>query len=198
MTAPSTLLPLFLKLDGRKVLLVGGGPVAAGKLSGLRAIGAQVTVVAPEVRDALFAPGVSVLQRCFEEADLDGVWLVIAAATPAVNRAVADAAERRRIFVNAVDDPRTASAYAGGVVRRGGVTIAISTGGMAPALAGLLREALEALLPESLERWLAEAQAVRSVQKALGVPMPERRPLLLEVLNRLYGSTSRAAGAGAR
>jgi uroporphyrin-III C-methyltransferase/precorrin-2 dehydrogenase/sirohydrochlorin ferrochelatase len=89
--------------------------------------------------------------------------------------------------VNAVDDPANASAFLGGVVRRGGVTLAISTSGEAPALAGLLREALDAVLPFDLARWIDEARRQRAAWRRDRVPMNERRPLLLEALNRLYG-----------
>ena len=140
--------PVFLKLTGRPVLVVGGGPVAASKLEGLLAEGARVTVVAPEIAAAMERPGVTLQRRPFEERDPDGAWWVVAAAPAEVNRQVSAAAERRAIFVNAVDDPAHATAYLGGVVRRHDVTFAISTGGRAPALAGLLREALDAWLPE--------------------------------------------------
>jgi siroheme synthase-like protein len=182
----SSLFPAFLKLEGRPVLLVGGGPVAASKLPGLLASGAKVTVVAPDVRPEIERALVRVEKRGFVPADLDGVFFVIAAATPAVNREVRVAADERALFVNAVDDVENASLYLGGVVRRGGVTLAVSTDGRAPALAGLLREALEAVLPEDLETWVEEASRVRRGQKALGIPMARRRPLLLEALNRLY------------
>jgi siroheme synthase-like protein len=178
--------PVFLKLTGRPVLVVGGGPVAAAKLEGLLAEGALVTVVAPDIAGAMERPGVTLHRRGFEEQDLDGVWWVVAAAPADVNRQVSDAAERRGIFVNAVDDPAHATAYLGGVVRRHGVTFAISTDGRAPALAGLLREALDAWLPEDLDRWLKEADEVRRRWKLDGVPMESRRPQLLETLNRLY------------
>jgi len=178
--------PVFLKLSGRRVLLVGGGQVAAGKLAGLLADGAHVTVVAPQVRAELCRPGVTIVHRPFEPADLDGVWYVVAAAPPEINSAVAAAAEERRVFVNAVDDPSHASAYAGSVVRRAGVTIAFSTDGRAPALAGLLREALDAWLPADLDTWMAASDAARRQWKQSRVPMEERRPLLLEALNRLY------------
>src|SRR6266511_2877912 len=114
--------PVFLKLAGRRVLLVGGGPVASGKLAGLLGAGAHVTVVAPKIRPEIEAAEVTVLPRPFEPSDLDGAWLVVAAATPEVNREVAAAAEERHVFVNAVDDPGAASAYTGGVFRRDGVT----------------------------------------------------------------------------
>jgi uroporphyrin-III C-methyltransferase/precorrin-2 dehydrogenase/sirohydrochlorin ferrochelatase len=188
------LLPVFLHLGGRRVLLVGAGTVGAGKLSQLLAAGADVRVVAPRVHPDVEAAGVRVERRPFSPADLDDVWLVIAAATPDVNRQVAEAAEARRIFVNAVDDPPHASAYLGGVVRRDGVTIAISTSGEAPAIAGLLREGLDALLPTDLGAWMTVARESRQVWRRDGVLMEQRRPQLLEALNRLYAERRSAAG----
>jgi uroporphyrin-III C-methyltransferase/precorrin-2 dehydrogenase/sirohydrochlorin ferrochelatase len=184
-SAPA-LLPVFLKLEGRKVLVVGGGPVAAGRIPPLLASGAFVTVVAPEVRYEIERMAVRVERRGFRPADLDDAWLVVAAAAPDVNRTVAVAAGARRVFVNAVDDPATASAYAGGVLRRGGVTIAVSTEGRAPALAGLLREALEAVVPDEVSAWVGLASSLRAAQKASRLSLSRRRPLLLEALNGLY------------
>jgi uroporphyrin-III C-methyltransferase/precorrin-2 dehydrogenase/sirohydrochlorin ferrochelatase len=181
-----TLYPVFLRLAGKPVLLVGGGSVAVGKMEGLRAAGAQVTVVAPEVRPEIEAAAAVVHHRPFRAADVDGMWWVVAAAPPGVNREVQAAAERRQIFVNAVDDPRHATAYLGGVVRRGDVAIAISTGGRAPALAGLLREGLDAWLPGDLDAWMAAADGARRQWKQDAVPMEQRRPMLLETLNKLY------------
>jgi uroporphyrin-III C-methyltransferase/precorrin-2 dehydrogenase/sirohydrochlorin ferrochelatase len=181
MSAP--LLPLFLKLEGRPALLVGGGGVAAARLAQLLEAGARVTVVAPEVRPEILASVATVRRRRFRPADLDGVWLAVAAATPEVGREVARAAEARRVFVNAVDDPRNASAYTGAVLRRGGVAVAVSTGGRAPALAGLLRQALGALLPEDLDAWLELAERLRAEDRAAGVPLRDRRRRLLEALS---------------
>jgi uroporphyrin-III C-methyltransferase/precorrin-2 dehydrogenase/sirohydrochlorin ferrochelatase len=160
--------------------------VGAAKLDVLRRAGADVTVVAPAVHPSIRAAGVRVEARAFAESDLDAVWFVVAAATPEVNRAVSQAAERRHIFVNAVDDPPNASAYLGGVVRRPGVTVAVSTSGAAPALAGLLREGLDALLPPDLDDWIETARRLRPEWKARNTPMPERRPQLLEALIGLY------------
>jgi len=180
--------PVFLKLEGRPVLVVGAGPVAAGKVRPLVDAGARVTVVAPDVVDdiAAMAPEIAIVRRAFEPTDVDGVWYVVAAAPPDVNRAVAGAAESRCLFVNAVDDLESASAYAGAIVQKAGVTIALSTDGEAPALAGLMREALEVLLPEDLDKWMACAQEARRRWLAQGVPMAERRPMLLQALNDLY------------
>src|SRR5437016_866888 len=120
------LLPLFVNLIGRRVLLVGGGSVAASKLEQLLAAGADVHVVSPDVHPAVERAPVRIERRPFDVTDVDDAWLVVAAATPDVNREVARAADARRVLVNAVDDPANASAFLGGVVRRDGVTVAIS------------------------------------------------------------------------
>jgi siroheme synthase-like protein len=190
--------PVFLRLAGRRVLVVGGGAVAASKLPGLRKANARVTVVAPEIRPEIEEAGVRLLRRHFRPRDLARAWLVVAAATPEVNRRVASAAEARQVFVNAVDDPRNASAYLGGVFHRAGVTISISTGGEAPALAGLLREGLEALVPEEVGDWLEQARTLRHGWRANRTPMAGRRPLLLEALNRLYAERGGARVLGAQ
>lgn len=181
-------LPVFLRFDGRPVVVVGGGPMAASKIPALLEAGASVTVVAPAIADAIDRTRVRVVERPFVPADLDGAWFVTAAAPPDVNREVREAAEARHLFVNAVDDPANATAYLGGTVSRGGITIAISTAGQAPALAGLLREGLEALLPKDLGEWLTQAHALSRQQRAEGVPMSARRPQLLDALNRRYAA----------
>ena len=188
-SAGHVLFPAFLKLSGLPVLVVGGGTVAAAKLDALAPTGARIVVVAPQVCDAVARSGVEVHQRPFHTSDLDDVWFVVSAATPEVNRTVSEAARARRLFVNAVDDPPNASVYLGGVVRRAGATIAISTGGRAPALAGLLREGLDAVLPDDLDDWFERADRLKAVWRTTGVPMTDRRPQLAEaLLGRYCGS----------
>ena len=180
--------PVFLKLDGRRVLVVGGGRVAAAKLRPLLDAGARVTVVAPEIQREIRLAPVETAFRAFTPQDLDEVCYVVAAAPRHVNAAVAREAAARKLFVNAVDDVEHATAYAGAVLQRAGVTVAISTDGAAPALAGLLREALDDVLPPDLEAWMIRAKDERGRWLATGVPMESRRPLLLDALVRLYGS----------
>ena len=194
------LFPAFLKLHGRHVVLVGGGSVAASKLRALQDAGAEVTVIAPAIARAIAsATGVTLIRRRFKPSDLDGAWLVVAAATPEANREVAGAAGERYLFVNAVDDPPNASLYLGGVVRRAGATLAISTDGRAPAIAGLLREGLDAVLPEAdLKRWLAESDRLRERWRQDGTPMEARRPELLEALIALYTREGRRTAGGTR
>lgn len=188
------LYPVFLKLAGLPVVVAGGGTVAASKLAGLVEAGARVTVIAPSISDAIRTWGagkptalpITLIERGFVATDLDGARWVVAAATPEVNREVAAAAAERGLFVNAVDDVSSATAYLGAVIRRGPVELAISTGGLAPALAGLVREALEAVLPDELARWIDVATAARADWKRAGTPIAQRRPLLLRALDRIY------------
>jgi len=98
---------IFLELDGRDVLVGGGGAVAESKTKSLLDTGARVTVVAPSIGFAWTHPN-----------DLDNAWFVIAAATRETNRLVATAAEKRHQFVIAVDDKASCSAYGGAVLRR--------------------------------------------------------------------------------
>ena len=189
--APLPRLPVFLRFDDRRVVVVGGGTVAATKVPALLAAGARVTVVAPSVSPAIDRARVDVIERAFVPSDLDGAWFVTAAATPAVNRQVREAAEPRGLFVNAVDDPANATAYLGGTLARGGVTVAFSTSGQAPALAGLLREAFDELLPSDLDAWARRARELRDRQRRDGVPMDARRPQLLDALNELYEARER-------
>ena len=153
--ALAPLFPLFADLRGRRVLVVGGGAVARRKLEPLLAAGARVVVGAPwldEAVAALVASGaIEHLAGSFEPAWLDGAWLVIAATDEgAVNRAVAAAAEARRIWANVVDDLELSSYQSPARVERGPLQIAISSGGGAPMLARHLREKLETELDGSL------------------------------------------------
>lgn len=186
----SVMFPAFLDLSDRKVVVIGGGVVAAGKIEALVAAGARVTVIAPDIRPEIERADVEIVRREFVDADLDGAWWVVAAASTLVNRRVSEAADGRRIFVNAVDDPEHATAYLGGVVRRDDVTIAISTDGRAPAIAGLLREALDAWLPREIDEWLKTSDEARRMWRREHTPMEQRRPQLLEMLNALYAGKS--------
>ncbi|HEX9723198.1 MAG TPA: bifunctional precorrin-2 dehydrogenase/sirohydrochlorin ferrochelatase [Vicinamibacteria bacterium] len=184
------LFPISLKVEGRRVLVVGGGNVAESKTQSLLEAGALVHLVAPEIRFDIAHPNLTLIRREFEPSDLDGCWLAIAAAPAEVNRDVSAAATDRRIFVIAVDDLASATAYGVAVVRRAGVTLGISTDGAAPALSGLIREGLERVLPDDLDAWSDLARTTRSTWREQRVPMSERRPLLLRALNQLYGERS--------
>jgi uroporphyrin-III C-methyltransferase/precorrin-2 dehydrogenase/sirohydrochlorin ferrochelatase len=186
MNMARVLFPAFLDLVGRRVLVVGGGSVAASKISRLLEAGAHVVVVAPDVVTDVEQLPVEIHRRAFAPADLDDSWYVVSAAPPAVNADVVREAAARGIFVNAVDDPRHATAFAGSGFQRGPVTVAISTGGEAPALARVLREAMERLIGRDVEDWTALAMRLRQDWRRERRPMNERRDSLLEALANLH------------
>ena len=168
--------PIALKLEGLQVLVVGEGEMVSSKVQSLLEAGALVR-----------------LKATFEPRDLDDCWLVIAGADPEGNRQVAAEARARRVFAVTLDEPAHATAYGVAVVRRGGVTLGVSTDGEAPALAALVRAALDRLLPEEMGSWMATAKSLRREWKEKRVPFAERRPLLLRALNDLYSAGSERA-----
>ncbi len=175
--AEASLLPLFLKLAGKTVLVVGAGPVAERKVESLLEAKAQVRLVAPEATEALKGLAgegrVEWRARRFEDADLDDAWLVFAATSdPETQARVGREATARRVFCVAVDDPPNASAYSGALVRRPPFTVAISSGGATPALTRLVREVIEHVLPG--RAWVDHATRLRAKWVAEGTPMADR------------------------
>jgi siroheme synthase-like protein len=163
-----SLLPIFLKLRGRRVLVVGGGNVAESKIESLLQSDAQVLVIAPEVNEKVaewvHAGRLIWWEKTFDPADLDGIFLVIAATNvPEVNHLVYRLAEERSILCNAVDDPEHCHFYYGAVVRRGPLQIAISTDGLSPALAQRLRRELEQQFGPEYEAWVEYLGAMRDL-----------------------------------
>ena len=166
-----SLLPIFVKLRDRLVVVVGGGLVAQGKIEGLFAAEARVRVVAPQVTPVIaqwIAQGkVEWHAKEFAPADLDGAFLVIAATSaPGVNAAVFVEADTRGILCNAVDDIENCHFYYGSVVQRGDLQIAISTNGKSPALAQRLRLRLEKQFGPEYELWLEWLGAARELLRA--------------------------------
>lgn len=136
-----------LDLEGRRVLVVGGGPVALEKARELVACGATVSVVSPLVHPDLRALGVEWLPRRWERDDLAGCWLVVVATDDeAVQHAVAREAGRRAVFCNVVDEPAHCSVILPAVHRQGPITVAVSTSGASPALAKRLRDDIAAVV----------------------------------------------------
>ena len=166
-----SLFPIFVKLQGRWVIVVGAGEVAAGKIDALLRAGAKVRVIAPDVHQ-LFAEHirngkVEWIARKFEATDLDRATFVIAATSaPGVNAAVYREAEARGILCNAVDDIENCHFYYGSIVQRGDLQIAISTNGKSPALAQRLRQELEKQFGPEYEVWLEWLGAARELLRA--------------------------------
>jgi len=188
------LFPIFVKLDGRPVLLVGAGPVGEAKIGGLLSAGALVTVVAPTA-----TPGIQTLadagtiawqRREFAPQDLDGVSLVVAAVPKDIARAVYEAARIRSVLVNSVDDPDNCDFYYPAVVNRGDLQIAISTGGHSPALAQRLRIELEQQFGPEYESWIRQLGEARQELFARDMDPDERKKKLHEMAAAAEGPTS--------
>src|SRR5690606_32118345 len=145
--------PVFLEMEGRRALVVGGGRVAQDKVRGLLNAGAKVRVVPPEIAPELQALAAEGRIECeaheYRASDLDGFELCFVATDDgAINATVAADARSRRIWVNAADDPKNCDFILPSVIRQGDVVLAASTGGASPALARRLREALTAFLSD--------------------------------------------------
>jgi siroheme synthase-like protein len=178
-----SLLPIFVKLRDRLVVVVGGGAIAEGKMEGLLAGEARVRVIAPQVTAAIaqwVADGkMEWKAKTFAPADLDGAYLVVAATSAAgVNEAVFSEADARGILCNAVDDIEHCHFYYGSVVQRGDLQIAISTNGKSPALAQRLRLKLEKQFGPEYELWLEWLGAAREVLRAGDSSAESKKALL--------------------
>ena len=180
-----SLFPIFVKLEGRRVLLVGAGPVGEAKVGGLLSAGALVTVVAPDATAAvqqLAKDGKLVWrQRRFNPSDLDGVALVVAAVPKDVAREIYQAAQARNVLVNSVDDPENCDFYYPAVVNRGDLQIAISTAGHSPALAQRIRIELEQQFGPEYESWIRQLGEARQELFASEMPPAERKKRLHEL-----------------
>lgn len=181
-----SLFPIFVKLQDRLVVVVGGGAVAEGKIRALLEAGARVRIIAPEITQKISdwrdKGRVEWQAKAFETGDLEGAMLVIAATSaPGVNEAVYRDAERLGILCNAVDDIEHCHFYYGSIVQRGDLQIAISTNGKSPALAQRLRKDLEAQFGPEYDLWLEWLGTARELLRA-GSDNPDSTKLLLHHL----------------
>jgi len=180
------LFPMFVKLEGRRCLVVGGGQVGTQKIAGLLEAGAQVTVVDPSpavaVREFL-GNRVTWHARKYLPSDLDGVYLVIAATSDStVNQQIYDEAQWRGILANVVDVPPLCDFYYAAVVRRGALVVAISSQGESPHLAQRVRDEISQLLPEDLDEVVKRIGDERRRILREHEPGPKRVQLLRDLV----------------
>lgn len=185
------LFPLFLKIVGRRCLVVGAGRVAEEKIEGLLRGGATLKVVAPRatarVRKWAREGKIRWLARAYRSADLGGAFLVVAATSSAkLHQRIFREATARSVLCNIVDDPPHCDFYYGSVVRRGALQIAISTAGLSPALAQRLRKELSKQFGAEYAEWVRCLGVEREKLMRRKIPPKSRK----EILHRL---ASRAA-----
>nr|WP_222938630.1 siroheme synthase CysG [Duffyella gerundensis] len=186
-------LPIFAELKEKPVLVVGGGDIASRKIELLRRAGAKVLIAArelcPELQALADEQQLTWLAKEFDEAQLDHVFLVIAATDDsALNARVFDAANQRYRLVNVVDDQPKCTFIFPSIVDRSPLVVAISSSGTAPVLARMLREKLEALLPANLGQMAEVAGSWRDRVKARFSKMSDRRRFWERAFNGLFAS----------
>jgi precorrin-2 dehydrogenase / sirohydrochlorin ferrochelatase len=177
---------MFLKLEGRRCLVVGAGHVGEPKVRSLLDTGAEILVVAVEASEAIRgladAGKIQLSLRRFVSSDLDGIFLaVVATASRELNDSIYREAQRRGVLCNVVDDPPRCDFFYPAVVRRGALQIAISTGGKSPSLAQRLRQQFEREFGPAYAQWVEELGEMRRQVLASGLT-PERKRELLHLV----------------
>jgi precorrin-2 dehydrogenase/sirohydrochlorin ferrochelatase len=177
------LFPMFVKLDGRHVLVVGAGQVGEPKIRGLLPTGAKIRVVAHKaskaVREWARVGQIVLEERDFVLSDLDNVFLVVVATSSRdLNEFVFGEARSRRILCNVVDVPEQCDFYYSAVVQRGDLQIAISTSGQSPSLAQKIRQQLERQFGPGYAQWVAELGETRRKVLASHLDSERKRDLL--------------------
>jgi precorrin-2 dehydrogenase/sirohydrochlorin ferrochelatase len=185
----SSLFPMFVKLEGKRCLVVGAGKVGEPKIGGLIETGARVHVVALEASETVHqwarAEKITLEIRAFALGDLDGTFLaIVATASRDLNRSIYHEAQRRGILCNVVDVPEYCDFYYGAVVRRGDLQIAISTNGQSPSLAQKLRQQLERQFGPGYARWVAELGETRRLALASDLDAKRKSELLHSLASR--------------
>ena len=193
------LFPIFVKLVGRPVLVVGGGAVAEAKIRTLLDTGAQIRVVALQANQAIsdWADGGMIVleERAFELADVDGAFLVVAA-TPSreLNELIFGEAQRRGILCNVVDVPELCDFFYPAVVRRGDLQIAISTAGQSPLLAQRIRKRLEQQFGPEYTGWVEQLGKLRREVLSSELPAERKRELLRSLAQDEFSFTCGRSG----
>jgi len=180
---------MFLKLEGRRCLVVGAGDVGEPKIAGLLETGARVHVVAldasPAVREWARAGRLELELRAYSGKDLEGAFLaVVATNSRSLNQRVYDEAQRRGVLCNVVDVPDLCDFFYPAIVRRGDLQIAVSTSGQSPSLAQKIRQQLEQQFGPGYEAWVAELGQTRKLILASDLGKERKLDLLHSLASR--------------
>ena len=184
--AQNELFPIFLKLNTLDVLLVGGGNVGLEKISAMlhNSLVASIPVVAPMILDSLseyirLFEQVQIIEREFQEQDLDNRDLVILATdNPQLHATIKATTKQRRILCNVADTPHLCDFYLGSIVQKGDLKIAISTNGKSPTMAKRIREFLDDIIPDNIQNLLDN---LREIRKSIQGDFQEKIRVLNEV-----------------
>lgn len=183
------LFPMFLKLEGRQILVVGAGQVGESKIAGLLETGARIRVVALEatatVRDWAQQGKIALDLRAFSADDLAGAFLaVVATSSRKLNERVYQEAQRRGVLCNVVDVPDLCDFFYPAIVHRGDLQIAVSTAGQSPSLAQKIRQQLEKQFGPAYAEWVAELGETRKLILASDLTRERKLELLHSLASR--------------
>lgn len=161
------LFPFYYDITDTRFLVVGGGEVAAGKISRLTSFTDKITVVAPEasvyISELCHQGRLNYIRRTFEDSDLENADCVISATGDReLNRHISELCRQRKLPVNAVDDPENCTFFFPAMIRKGPLTVSISTDGASPSYAGMLKREIAGILPENIDQVLEIMHEVRS------------------------------------
>jgi siroheme synthase-like protein len=169
--------PIYLNMNGRRCLVIGGGVVAERKIAGLLEVGAKPTVISPQITDVIARwakdHSIELIARRYQSSDLTEHEIAFVATDDGeVNAQVYSDGRRLGVWVNAADDPAHCDFILPSVLRRGDLTVAVSSGGTSPALSRTIREELELYFTEEYELLVRLAAEARAELQARGLSMP--------------------------
>lgn len=166
------LYPIMVNMNGRSVVIIGGGEVAARKVLDLLEAGAVVKVISPAMNGEIvkasetYGDKIDLVHRKYRKGDLAGAFMVFSATNDyEVNSEVFQEASERNLLINAVDDPPNCSFYVPSFVRKGDLLLALSTGGASPAMAARLRREIEKHIPREIDHILEKLKTARTILK---------------------------------
>ena len=185
----TSLFPMFLKLEGKQILVVGAGKIGEPKIGGLLETGARIRVVSldasPAVREWARAGKIELEVRAFLAEDLDGAFLAIVATNSrTLNERVYREAQRRGVLCNVVDVPELCDFFYPAIVRRGDLQIAVSTAGQSPSLAQKIRQQLEKQFGPGYTSWVAELGETRKLILSSDLDKDRKLDLLNSLASR--------------
>lgn len=185
--------PLYVDISNKNCVVVGGGSTAARKIEKLLLFNAKVTVIAPDICEEITkSKDIKIIKRKFEDSDLKGAFIVVGATDDdKTNSRISQICREKNIPVNIVDDPQNCSFYFPSIVRKNNITIAVSTDGKAPLIAGFLREKIEKIIDDDL---MMIFENLAECRKKIRNVFPEenvRKAILEEFFERcLHGKMS--------
>ncbi|WP_457598053.1 precorrin-2 dehydrogenase/sirohydrochlorin ferrochelatase family protein [Hydrogenimonas sp.] len=178
--------PAFIKLDGMKILVVGGGHIAGEKIEKLLDFTKEITVVAPEVNEAtqqmIDTSGLTLLRRAYRPGDIEGFGIVVVAVDDLdLQREIYEACQSRHILCNSVDSVDYCDFIFPSYTKKGALTVAFSTSGISPSVAKYLRRSIERIIPDSIAGFLEEMRELRA-----SLPKGKERMKMLDEKAKAY------------